>query len=99
MKLYGTARGQVIQALNFSATSKAGEMTAYAIAKSTGYTARHINRVLALMWHEGTVGYVDSVGKNGKPCRRWTTITRAKKRKQDGWIVSPYAAQQMELNL
>jgi len=47
-----------------------GAFTAYELARMSGYSARHINRLMCQMYHDKKVSYV-SIIRHGRDARGW----------------------------
>jgi transcription initiation factor IIE alpha subunit len=96
----GDGKNKVLDAMKFTAKTTGDGLTAYTLARVTGLSAQHVNKILAQLYHEGAVGFKQSPYR--KTFRReWATVGRCKKLIKQGheWHVTEYALRQMELPL
>jgi len=99
MARQGKARQQVEAVLSLDkADVKRRGMTAYDIARVTGFSPQHINRILAQMWHEGMLAFRPKDRKHQLMSPRlwsWAGIILSFDAK--GWYVSEARLRQEEL--
>ncbi len=96
----GDGKERVFDAMNFSAKTQEKGVTAYTLARITGMTPQHVNRLLNQLWFEGRVACRCEIYRKTFK-RNWITTGRARKQNKTEpiWNINPHAIRQMELPL